>query len=166
MCHKSKTKNGIRLRIASIILQYYSLLPPTKTNKSKSKIQKSHTNSATYTVRIYAWIYICGSIMWHWCECHTDGDAGRRIVCDDWMNMHVSQDPDNGIQQPWKTCKTQSVALMGRGQRAGGGEKLSPKLIPQLIILPKQNQRFSARVRASTAPSKSPFNFPRAAVSY
>ena len=61
--------------------------------------------SAIYTVRIYAWIYICGNSMWHWCECHTDGDAGRRIVCDDWMDTHVPQDPDNGIRQLWKLVK-------------------------------------------------------------
>ena len=52
------------------------------------------------------------------------------------------------------------MVLMGRGKGAGGGQKLSPKLIPQLIISPEENQRFSARVRASTAPSRSPFNFP------
>ena len=61
-----------------------------------------------------------------------------------------------------KTCKTQSVVLMGRGKGAGGGEKLIPKLNPQLIIFLKENQRFSARVRASTAPFKYPFNFPSA----
>ena len=63
-----------------------------------------------------------------------------------------------------KTCKTQSVVLMGRGKGAGGGEKLIPKLNPQLIIFPQENGAFSARVRALTSPFESPFNFPRAAV--
>ena len=69
MCHKSKTKNGIRLRIASIILQHYSLLPPTKQTKASRKY-KSLTQIQPHIpyVSMHEYTYV-GTV------CDTDANA-------------------------------------------------------------------------------------------
>ena len=69
MCHKSKTKNGIRLRIASIILQYYSLLPPTKqTNVSRTYICLTQYQQYILYVSMHEYTYV-GTV------CDTDANA-------------------------------------------------------------------------------------------